>query len=163
MTELERIESASGKILVIYDTLFGNTEKIAKALARGYQRHFKTICLNVKDVDIGQLSAYGLIAVGAPTHAFSASKPMKEFLANLEGKNLTGRYGFAFDTRRDIVISGSAAKYIENKLRGMRLEIVKPRQSAIVTGDTRHSELVEGEEERFETLGDAIGASLKEK
>ncbi|MCL4436551.1 MAG: flavodoxin domain-containing protein [Thaumarchaeota archaeon] len=151
------------RTIVLYDTLFGNTERIAKAIARGIQRHSEVDCLNIKNADPDTLSQYSLVAVGAPTQAFSASKPMKEFLAKLEGKNLAGRYGFAFDTKLDSRLSGSAAKYIEGKLHDIGLEIIRPRASAIVKGGTNDAVLRAGEEEVFESLGDEIGATLKKK
>ena len=160
---LNNLESIPNRTIVLYDTLFGNTERIAKAIARGVQRHGEVDCLNIKNADPDRLSHYSLVAVGAPTQAFSASKPMKEFLARLEEKNLAGRYGFAFDTKLDSRFSGSAAKYIESRLQDIGLEMIRPRASAIVKGGTKDAVLRSGEEEVFESLGDEIGAALEKK
>lgn len=151
------------RAIVIYDTLYGNTEKVAKALARGLERHAQVVCANAKDADVSKLQEYDLIAIGAPTQAFSASKPMKQFLQKLEGTRLSGRYGFAFETKVDIVISGSAAKYIEKELQRAGLSIIKPRQSAIVGGGTKQAFLLEGEEKKFEEIGSEIGDALAKK
>ncbi len=149
------------RALVLYDTLFGNTEKVARALARGIQRHREVDCLNIKDVDLDKIPQYGLLAIGAPTQAFSASKPMKDFLSRLEGMtSLGGIQGFAFDTKLDSRFSGSAAKYVEKRLEELRVKLVMPRASAIVSGGTKDSVLREGEEARFEGIGDEIGAAL---
>ena len=163
MAGLNNLESMPNRTIVLYDTLFGNTERIAKVIARGVQRHGEVDCLNIKNADPDRLSHYSLVAVGAPTQAFSASKPMKEFLARLEEKNLAGRYGFAFDTKLDSRFSGSAAKYIESRLQDIGLEMIRPRASAIVKGGTKDAGLRSGEEEVFESLGDEIGAALKKK
>ena len=86
---------------------------------------------------------------------------MKDFLSRLEGRtNLGGKFGFAFDTKLDSRLSGSAAKYIEKKLEELNLKTVKPRSSAIVSGGTKDNVLREGEEGRFEEIGDEIGAVL---
>jgi len=86
----------SPKALVLYDSVFGNTEKIARALSRGIQRHCIVDCLNIRDADPKKFAEYGLIAIGAPTQAHSAYKPMKDFLSGLEGmKDLAGVPGFA--------------------------------------------------------------------
>ena len=53
--------------------MFGNTEKIARALTRGIQRHCEVDCLNINNADTSNLAQYDLIAVGAPTQAFSAT------------------------------------------------------------------------------------------
>jgi flavorubredoxin len=123
-----------GRGVVIFDSKFGNTEKVARSLASGLKMAgVQATCLNVKDVQVGSLIEYDLIAVGAPTQALTASKPIKDFLSQIEGiKNLRGKYGFAFDTRFRNRLASSGAKFIEKKLTQLGLEIIRPRQSAIV-------------------------------
>ncbi len=144
---------------MLYSSVFGNTEKVARALARGMQRHCGVDCANINDFDLAKIPQYGLIAVGAPTQAFSAYKPMKDFLSKMEGmKDLGGLLGFAFDTKIDSRLSGSAAKYIEKRLEELNIKMVRPRASAIVSGGTKDNVLVAGEEARFEEIGDEVGA-----
>lgn len=41
------------KVLIVYDSVFGNTEKIARALARGMEKQgIKIGCVKVDEVDI---------------------------------------------------------------------------------------------------------------
>ncbi len=154
------------KAIVIYDTRFGNTERIAKSLeiglkeAEGIQN---AICVNVRDATIDSLKEYDLLSIGAPTEGFTASKSIKEFLARLKSVKLSGRYGFAFDTKLDSRLSGSAAKYIEKELINQGLKIIAPRQSATVftikeRGAIVSARLKEGEDKRFEQIGTRIGA-----
>ena len=150
----------SAKAIVLYDTVFGNTEKIADSLARGMRRHCQVDFFSISEVDATKLPAYDLIAVGAPTQAFSAHRPMKDFLAALKAEALSGKLGFAFDTKIDSRLSGSAAKYIEERMERLGMKVVKPRASAIVTGGTKDNKLREGEEARFEQLGSEIGAAV---
>lgn len=144
---------------VIFDTRYGNTEKIAKSLENGLkQAGVQTDCVNARDVVVGSLSQYDLICVGAPTEAFSASKPMKTFLANLKSTGLSGKHGFAFDTKLDWRFSGSAAKFIERELSSLGVRIIAPRESAIVfslkeRGAIIGAKLKEAEEKRFEQVG----------
>lgn len=171
LTSTNEEMKSKGKAIVIYDTLFGNTEKVAEALTRGIKMHGVEVeCINVNDAAINNLEQYNLIAVGAPTHFLRASKPMKEFLSRLEGasRNLAGKYGFAFDTRYDSFMAGSAAKYIEKRLDKIGLQIIKPRTSAIVRGTNEKGKgcdttLREGEEKVFEALGSEIGITLVAK
>jgi flavodoxin len=148
---------------VIFDTRYGNTEKIAKSLETGLKKAgIETVCVNAKDVAVDSLKQYDLICVGAPTEAFTASKPMKEFLGKLKSIDLSGKYGFAFDTKLDWRFSGSAAKFIEKELNNLGLQIIAPRESAIVfslkeTGEITGARLKEGEEERFEQIGLQVG------
>ena len=93
---------------------------------------------------------------------FTASKPMKDFLMKLEGvQGLPGKFGFAFDTRFGNQLAGSAAKFIERKLETIGLNIIKPRQSAIV--EKTEGPLEEGEMETFERIGYEIGNSIRKE
>lgn len=162
---------SKSKAIVIYDTLFGNTEKVAEALSRGIQKHGVEVkCISIKDADIDKLGQYNLIAVGAPTQYLTASKPMKVFLSLLEGRSFAGKYGFAFDTRYDSFMAGSAAKYIEKRLKTTGIQIIKPHTSGIVRrtktsyeAAKRDTLLKEGAIPAFEAVGSEIGTVLVRK
>jgi flavodoxin len=151
------------KAIVIFDTRYGNTEKIARSFEAGLKEAgIQSVCVNARDVAIDSLKQYDLICVGAPTEGFTASKPMKEFLGKLKSTDLSGKYGFAFDTKLDWRFSGSAAKFIEKELSNLSLRIVAPRESAIVSalkerGAITGARLKEGEEERFKQVGLQVG------
>jgi flavodoxin len=151
---------------VIFDTRYGNTEKIAESFETGLKEAgIQTVCVNAKDVAVDSLKQYDLICVGAPTEGFTASKPMKEFLAKLKSIDLSGMHGFAFDTNMDWRFSGSAAKFIETELSNLSLQIIAPRESAIALslkegGTITGARLKEGEEKRFEQVGLQVGAAL---
>lgn len=93
-------------------------------------------CVSIKEVRPQDLASYDLIAVGAPTQYGTASEPAKAFLETLGSVNLKGKYGFAFDTRRDSFFAGSAAEYIEKKLRKLGLNITMAHSSAIIYTST---------------------------
>jgi len=151
---------------VIFDTRYGNTEKVARSFETGLKEAgIQTVCVNAKDVAVDSLKQYDLICVGAPTEAFTASKPMKEFLGKLKSTDLSGKYGFAFDTKLDSRFSGSAAKFIEKELSNKGLQIIAPRESALVfslkeRGATTGARLKEGEEKRFGQVGLQVGSAL---
>jgi len=154
------------KACVIFDTRYGNTEKIARSFETGLKEAgVQTVCVNARDVVVDSLKQYDLICVGAPTEGFTASKPMKELLANLKSNDLSGKYGFAFDTKLDWRLSGSAAKFIEKELNNLGLQVIAPRESAIVftlkeRGAITGARLKEGEEKRFEQVGTQVGTAL---
>ncbi|HZY95059.1 MAG TPA: flavodoxin domain-containing protein [Candidatus Bathyarchaeia archaeon] len=80
--------------LVIYDSKFGNTEKEARSLAKGLKlAGVDATCLNTNDVQVERVRDYGLIAIGAPTQAFTASRPMKDFLHKLADAGSRGKTG----------------------------------------------------------------------
>lgn len=102
------------KALIIYDTKFGNTEKVARVLAEGMKKHGVNVdCIKIGEVNISKLGDYDLLAVGGPTHMLGLSKPMKGFLQKLEDVNISGKRAFAFDTKLKSRFAGSAGKRIE--------------------------------------------------
>lgn len=156
------------KAIVIFDTLFGNTQKIADDLAKGLKESgTEADLVNIHEVQTDKLLKYNLFVIGAPTQYLTASKPMKEFLEMLGGLDLAGKYGFAFDTKLGSPLSGSAAKYIEKKLSKAGIQIIRPRASAIVVGRKRTSDQVEdsvlkeGMEDHFYAIGNELGAVLQ--
>src|SRR3972149_8924366 len=88
------------KILIIYDSRSGNTEKMAMAVAEGAKR-VKAVKVFVKKVDKASLKdlqeADGII-IGSPTYYGSMSGKLKAFIdesVKLHGK-LEGKVGAAF-------------------------------------------------------------------
>ena len=142
------------KALVVYDTVYGNTEKLAKALAAGLENGGADVAvLKVNAVKFDELNSFDLLCVGSPTHAWNASKPTKEFLDRLKDvKGLTGKKAFAFDTKMSRSrLAGSAGGKIEGKLKSLGLTIIKDHATAVVKG--REGPLEEGSEETFKQLG----------
>jgi flavodoxin len=143
-----------GKALVVYDSVFGNTEKVARALAKGLEDGGIDVeCVRVDAVEFDKLSGYDLLVVGGPVHAWSASKPIKGFLERLESvEGLSGKKAFALDTKMSRSrLAGNAGGKIEGKLKSLGLTIVRPHASAVVKG--REGPLEEGAEETFKQLG----------
>ena len=73
------------KALVVYDSVFGNTEKVAKALAAGLESG--GVDVNVVRVDavrFDELGGVDLLCVGSPVQGWNASKPAQEFLERLK-------------------------------------------------------------------------------
>jgi len=144
------------RAMVIYDTKFGNTEKIARALALGIEKQrVKVDCVKADEVDVDKLVEYNFLAIGGPTHTFGVSKPMKAFLKKLKNVDIKGKKAFAFDTKYKSRWAGSAGKGIGKTLKRLGMSIVKPHSSAIVTGS--EGPLDEGMEEMFEQIGVEIG------
>lgn len=166
-SELISKSATPKRAIVIFDTRYGNTEKIAKSLEAGLRESgIQTACVNAKEATLESLKEYDLIAVGAPTEWLSASKPMKEFLGKLESADLSGRYGFAFDTKLERPLSGSAGKHIEKEMKKLGLESIAPRESAAVFGTSSSMSsmtLKEGEDKKFEQIGLQVGTALLAK
>jgi flavodoxin len=94
--------------LVVYDSVFGNTEKVAQAMgdALGSQAEVQT--LRVSDAKPEHLAGLNVLVVGSPTRAFSPTPAIKSRLRGLPAKSLQGVRVAAFDTRADVAEVGSA-------------------------------------------------------
>jgi flavorubredoxin len=143
-----------GKALVAYDSVYGNTEKLARALAKGLEDGGIDVeCVRVDAAKFDEISKYDLLVVGGPVHAWNVTKPVKTFLERLNSmEGLSGKKAFAFDTKMSRSrLTGNAGGKIEGKLKSLGLTIVKPHTTAVVKG--REGPLEEGAEETFRQLG----------
>jgi len=82
--------------LVVYDSVFGNTEKIAQAIGEALGN---APVIQVKEVHQEDLEGIKILFVGSPTRAFRPTPDVMEFLKGLQPATLTGVKTAAFDTR----------------------------------------------------------------
>jgi flavorubredoxin len=147
------------KALVVYDSVFGNTERVAKALAAGLESGGVYVSIvKVDAVKSDELGNVDLLCVGSPTHAWNSSKPTQEFLERLKTEGLSGKKAFAFDTKMKSRLAGDAGAKIERKLKDAGLTIAKHSESAIVKG--REGPLEENAEETFKQIGAELAKTL---
>jgi len=90
------------KALVIYDSVYGNTEKIARAIGAGLEPAGDVQVLPVAEVHAEQLQGLDLLVFGSPTQAFGMIAGPKEFLKNLPANAIKGVKVAAFDTRMSV-------------------------------------------------------------
>jgi flavodoxin len=94
------------KALVIYDSLYGNTEKIAHAIGNGLSGSIgesgSVRLVRVGDAHPDLLAGLDLLLVGSPTHASKPSPATRDFLDHIPKKALAGVKVAAFDTRGDL-------------------------------------------------------------
>jgi flavodoxin len=139
---------------VIYDSVFGNTEKIARAIAAAIQAQ----AIPVGDVDADQLRGLDLLVVGSPTRKFSPTENIRKFLNSLPQNHLAGVKTAAFDTRIDLETidsrvlqfvvdkGGYAARAIASKLEKKGGRRAAQGEGFFVTGE--QGPLKDGELER---------------
>ena len=86
------------KTLVVCDSVYGNTEAIAKAIGSAC----KATTLRVGEVKAEQLDGLDFLIVGSPTQAFQPLPTVKAFLRSLPAGSLKGVKVASFDTRADV-------------------------------------------------------------
>lgn len=87
------------KSLVVYDSQYGNTQKIAQAIAERLAQLGSAYAIHVDEVQRGDLRGINLLVVGSPTQQLSATAPIKRWLGILPASGLKGVRAAAFDTR----------------------------------------------------------------
>ncbi len=96
--------------LVIYDSLYGNTERIAQAIATAIQCEAKRF----SDIRPDELRSVDLVVVGSPTQGGRATKELDEWLRALPADALAGVRSAAFDTRIDKQARGLPLRLLMN-------------------------------------------------
>ncbi len=149
------------KILVIYDSLYGNTEIIARIIGNAVKQRGEVEITRVESVSLDQLDGVGLLIIGSPTQQFRPTAAMRSFLESMPKNRLKGIKVAAFDTRLTraeidktpplsffVRIYGYAGQRIAKQLRKKGGELVLPEQGFLVEG--MQGPLVQGEVERAE-------------
>ena len=157
------------KALVVYDSFFGNTEKIALAIGNALASQADVQTLRVGDVKPEDLTGLGLLIVGSPTRAFSASPATKAWLKALVPNSLRGVKVAAFDTRADmsdvnsrvlpafVKLFGYAAEPIANTLTKRGGMLVIPPEGFFIKD--KEGPLKDGELERATAWAQQIMAN----
>jgi len=159
--------------LVVYESMFGNTQAVAEAIADGLESQ-----ATVELREVGTSPSVGadidLLVVGGPTHAFGltrastrasakeqAAEPLvskgngvREWLDALPPVDHPVRMA-AFDTRvTPARVPGSAARGIAKRLRAKGFKAAQPPATFWVRGTP--GPLAEGELDRARTWGAAL-------
>lgn len=166
------------RALVVFESAFGNTQKVAEAITEGLSSHGHTDIteVGVAPDDLGD--QLDLLVVGGPTQGFSMSRSgtresaakqasqglvspgigLREWLARVQGESPGA--AVAFDTRfnKPRWLTGSAARAAEKRLRELGYRIAAPAESFFVAGTT--GPLVDGELDRARRWGDRLGSTV---
>ncbi|MFX1460989.1 MAG: flavodoxin family protein [Promethearchaeota archaeon] len=88
------------KVLIVYYTKYGNTEKVAKLIAEGISsiEGNEVIVNNVKDVNLKREDSYELILIGSPNHFGRHVGSVKKFINKLPNSQLKVKAYAVFDT-----------------------------------------------------------------
>ena len=168
--------------LVIYESMFGNTRRVAEAVAAGIREHLPVELVEVSHAPLAIDREIELLVVGGPTHvhgmttartrssaAERATGPlvslgigMREWLEQL-GPATTATPAAAFDTRIDgpKVLTGSAAGTLTKRLRDAGFRLVSdPESFRIASKAPQEDALLEGELLEATAWGRALGVQV---
>jgi hypothetical protein len=170
------------RVSVVYESMFGNTRRIAEAIADGLRETVPVEIAAVHRLESWPLEP-DVVIVGAPTHVHGLTRPstrseaarwaedaargleldtsasgtgVREWLAD---SLPPAEYFAAFDTRADMpkIFTGSAATAIDRTLRSRGITRLAEPVSFLVDRENR---LVTGEVERARAWGRQLGETL---
>ena len=151
--------------LIIYDSKFGNTEKVAQAIARGVGQVSQvqvTAAPEATHTFEALTSRPDLIIVGGPTQNHGPSDGLRALMKTLPA-TLRGIPAACFDTRYrgPVLLMGSAASAAAKALSKSGVELIAPPESFYIVrhGPMDHQTLEPGELERAEAWGRAMATS----
>lgn len=165
--------------LVVYESMFDNTAQVAQAIVRGLRR----AGFEAHSVPVTSLASTGpvhvdLVLLGAPTHAFSLSRPStrddavrqgaapdrarigaREWITHIDSDRFGTNVVAVFDTRVTKVrrLPLAAGLTAARLLRRRGFHLLRKPVAFLVEG-TR-GPLMPGEDERAERWGQMIGAA----
>lgn len=87
------------KALVLFDSVFGNTQKVAEAIAHALGSLPDVELLRPSDRVGSRLAGLDLLVVGSPTRGFRPTDALSEVLKQIPSAGLRGTRVAAFDTR----------------------------------------------------------------
>lgn len=142
--------------LVVYDSKFGNTHKIAQAIAKVMEQRGSVQLTRADQLNDADLEGIDLMIVGFPTHRHGMPETARTMLESLPSGALRGVGIVAFDTRyrKPRWLSGSAAEKLSRKLRKFGGRRVVAPESFFVDG--REGPLAEGELERAQLWAESL-------
>jgi flavodoxin len=148
------------RTVVIYDSKFGNTEKIAQAIGRGLGAPGDVRVMSTGEVTLTERP--DLLLLGGPTQKRGASPGLRDFMEVLPAA-LRGIPAAAFDTRyRGATwMMGSAAAQVAKAVRKAGGELVAEPESFFIIrkGPLERQTLEPGEIERAEQWAAAVAAT----
>jgi len=111
------------KAVIIYDSMYGNTEKIAQAIGDGLTGEVKVV--RVGDVNASELKTFDMLIVGSPVHGGRATPLIDAFLKQLPAHSLEGKSVAAFDTRFESEDQGIGLRIVMSVIRYAAERIAK--------------------------------------
>jgi flavodoxin I len=113
------------KVLVIYYSRSGNTEKMAKAVAEGAQSN-KNVTVDFNyHIEAEELASYDAILVGTPTYHTQMPIDFKNLFEEVSTKqiNLKNKVGSAFGSYG---WSGEAPQAVNEILKKFEMQVIEP-------------------------------------
>ena len=148
------------KTLIIYDSLYGNTEQIARAIGAAVTGDVKVV--KAAEANPDEIGTFDLLIFGSPTQGGRYSKPMQEFFDVIPAGALKDKRVAAFDTRyktKLVKLFGYAAARLADYLKAKGANLIAPAEAFFVKG--QKGPLADDELERAAAWAKSIAEARK--
>ncbi len=143
--------------LVVYYSKFGNTKRVAEAIAEILQSAGPVRIMNLESVSISDLKGLNLLVVGVPTHRMNLPEEVRFMLKKYSRRILRSTYVAAFDTSYEMsrwLAFFTARRKLMLRLRRLGgKRIVRPETFRVVE---KKGPLHEGELERAKSWASSM-------
>ncbi len=122
--------------LVVYDSQYGNTERLARAIADTLREFAQARVVHVDPAHPADLRDVDLFIVGSPTQGWRPTPNVQVILERISAEHIGGAAVACFDTRFRLLrwMTGSAAGLMAGKLRDKGVPPLVPPESFFVKG-----------------------------
>lgn len=143
--------------IVVYFSKFGNTKKVAEAIAQGLEQDKNVRIVSSDELVPVDFDGVDLVVMGSPTHKMNLPESVRQVFDQLPHKIIKGKLIAAFDT--SYKMSGwlnhfTAGKKLTRKLRKLGGKRITPPEIFLVA--EREGPLFEGEIARAKEWGTSI-------
>jgi flavodoxin len=149
--------------VIVYDSKFGNTERIAEAIARGIETRGPVELADTTTAGQALSARPDLLLIGGPTQRRTMSPALRALVDALP-TGLRGVPAATFDTRYRgaTFLMGSAAAEAAKRIRGAVGRLVATPQSFFMArgGPLESQTLESGEIERAEAWGRSVASAV---
>jgi flavodoxin len=150
------------KVLVVYESKWGNTKSVAEAIIEGIQKFpgMETSINKRDDVKRDRIDDFDALVIGSPNHMGGATVNMKKFISKLGTLSIEGKCIAFFDTYLGKDYEKAVKKMEKqaaDKLPG--IELITPGLSIRVEG--LKGPIAEGELPKCVEFGSKIAARLR--
>lgn len=150
------------KVIVVYDTKYGNTKHVAEKILEGLGEveGIDTIIRDVKETDPKNAADYDAILIGSPTHFGGPVRGINKFIDKLGKLDLKAKWVAVFDT----YLGEDFEKSVKKMERRISEKVPKLKQ--ITSGlsirvDGMKGPVTEGEFPKCKDFGKRIANKLK--
>ena len=151
-----------GKAIIIYESKYGNTRRVAEAIAKGMGAVSGTeaVLCELKETDRKGLKDFDVIVVGSPNHIGTATRSIRKFIGEMGKLGLTEKVVAVFDTYMGGDFEKAVKKMeksIKEKVAGVKL----PVPGLSIRVDKMKGPVTEGEMPGAREFGEKVAGEIK--